>query len=322
MQGDVLVCDIGGTNARFAVSGGADRSLRNFERLNVADFPDIGRAIAHYLDRQGSARPRNASIAVACPVSGDLVSVTNSHWRFSRKALTQEFGFEFLSVGNDFAALSEAVPYLGESQLRVLRNGVPVARANKLVVGPGTGLGVGGLAPAGRDGWAVIAGDGGHTSLAPGNEREDRLLKHLRTRFGRVSNERALCGDGLVNLYHFLAKEAGVEVGELTPAKITKAALDGSDPIASDAAIMFLDLLGGAIGDFALVLGALGGIYIGGGIMQHLAPQIDRSSMFRRMVDKGRLSNLIEPMPVFLISEPHAGLLGARRQFERELSWR
>ncbi len=318
--GDVLVADIGGTNARFAVSGGGDRALRQIERLKVADFPDLDGALRRYLGGLKGERPRLASIAVACPVSDDEVAVTNSHWRFSRRALAREFALKFLAVGNDFAALSEAVPYLGAEQLELLRPGEVGLRGTKLVIGPGTGLGVGGLAPAGRADWAVISGDGGHIGLSPCNEREDRLVRHLRAQFGRASAERALCGEGLVNLYRFLSLEATRVAVTATPERITKDALDGRDPVALDSALLFLDLLGCVAGDLALVLGPLGGIYIGGGIMPRLRPLIQRSNMFARYLDKGRLRSMIEPMPVYLILEPDAGLLGARRQFDREFA--
>jgi glucokinase len=316
---DILVCDIGGTNARFALSGARDHKLSRIERLKVADFADLEGAIRHYLASLRLPPPRFISIAVACPVTGDLVAATNSHWRFSRSELARAFDLTFLSVGNDFAALSEAVPYLAGDQLETLKAGSAVERGNKLVIGPGTGLGVGGLAPAEKRGWAVVSGDGGHIALAATDEREDRLVKHLRDRFGRVSCERALCGDGLSNLYRFVALETTGQAIDATPEAIASGALDGSDPVAVKAALMFIDLLGSVAGDLALVMGAVGGIYIGGGIMPRLRPLIEKSAFLKRLVAKGRLSYMVEPMPVYLIAEPHAGLLGARRQFDREM---
>lgn len=315
---DVLVADIGGTNARFGVSRGMSHALDHIETLSVQDFPTIEGAVDRYVTQLGKDRPRAACFAVACHARDDTVTLTNSPWRFSKRAFAARFGFDRFAVANDFEALAACVPLLQSSQLEVVRSGTILPRDQKLVIGPGTGLGVAGLAPAGEDDWAVISGDGGHIAFGPGNPREDRLLCDLRKRFGRVSAERLLSGDGLVNIYRFLALDSTGREVEKSAVEITQRAVEGSDPLAIETALLFLELLGAVAGDLALVFGARGGVYIGGGITPRLKPLLLQSRLVPRFLEKGRVSDLITPVPIYIIIEKRAGLIGARAHFDRE----
>lgn len=313
---DLLVADIGGTNARFALSDSTN-ALHDVRVLSAASFPNLDEAIAAYFAGLTRPRPAQACFACACPTHGPEIKFTNSFWRFVKADLKQKFAFDRFVVINDFEALAASVPTLSGAQLASLRAGTPDPSAISLVVGPGTGLGVGGYVPAGKNAWAVISGEGGHVGFAPNTEQEVRLWQRMREKYGRVSNERVLNGAGLVNVYRFLADEAGQQVGEVDAPEISKRALAG-DEIAINTVLMFFDILGSATGDLALAYGSRGGVYIGGGITPKLLDFARRSNFINRFLDKGRVSALLQSMPIWVILEERAALYGVRRQFDRE----
>lgn len=317
MQGaDLLVADIGGTNARFAISD-AYGTLHELRILHAANYPKIDHAIAAYLAELKRPHPRQACFAVACPAKGPEIKLTNSSWRFRKADLCRQFQFDRLVVINDFEALAAAVPILGGAQLAELRPGMPDPTSVSLVVGPGTGLGVGAYVPAGKGAWAVISGEGGHVGFAPNTDQEIRLWQRLRQRYGRVSAERVLNGAGLVNVYHFMADEAGQQLGEIDAPAISRRALAGEE-IAVATVLMFFDMLGSVTGDLALAFGSRGGVYIGGGITPKLLDFARRSNFIERFLDKGRVAAILKDMPIWVILEERAALYGVRRQFDRE----
>jgi glucokinase len=185
------------------------------------------------------------------------------------------------------------------------------------VIGPGTGLGVGAYVPAGRGAWAVISGEGGHVGLAPNTDQEIRLWQRMREKYGRVSAERVLNGAGLVNVYRFMADEAGQQSGEIDAPEISRRALAGEET-AVNSVLMFFDMLGSVTGDLALAFGSRGGVYIGGGITPKLLDFARRSNFIDRFLDKGRVSAILQAMPIWVILEERAALYGVRRQFDRE----
>jgi glucokinase len=313
---DLLVADIGGTNARFALSDPAG-ALHDVRVLSAASFPNLDEAIAAYFAGLTRPRPTQACFACACPTHGPEIKFTNSSWRFVKVDLKQKFQFDRFVVINDFEALAASVPTLSGAQLASLRAGTPDPSSISLVVGPGTGLGVGGYVPAGKGAWAVISGEGGHVGFAPNTDQEVRLWQRMREKYGRVSNERVLNGAGLVNVYRFLADEAGRQVGEIDAPEISKRALTGDD-IAINTVLMFFDMLGSATGDLALAYGSRGGVYIGGGITPKLLDFARRSNFINRFLDKGRVSAILQSMPIWVILEERAALYGVRRQFDRE----
>jgi glucokinase len=313
---DLLVADIGGTNARFAISD-ADGALHEVRVLHSAKFPKIDDAITAYLADLKRPRPAQACFAVACPAKGPEIKLTNSSWRFAKAVLRQAFGFERFVVINDFEALAASVPILGGGQLAELRPGAPDPTSVSLVIGPGTGLGVGAFVPAGHGAWAVISGEGGHVGFAPNTDQEVRLWQRMREKYGRVSAERVLNGAGLVNVYRFMADEAGQQVGEVDAPEISRRALAG-EALATDAVLMFFDMLGSVTGDLALAFGSRAGVYIGGGITPKLLDFARRSRFIARFLDKGRVAAILQSMPIWVILEERAALYGVRRQFDRE----
>ena len=313
---DLLVADIGGTNARFAISD-ADGALHEARVLHAASFPKIDEAIAAYFAELKRPRPRQACFAVACPASGPEIKLTNSSWRFVKADLRRQFQFDRFVVINDFEALAASVPMLNGAQLAALRPGTPDPSSVSLVIGPGTGLGVGAYVPAGKGAWAVISGEGGHVGFAPNTEEEVRLWRRMREKYGRVSAERVLNGAGLVNVYRFMADQAGQQVGEVDAPELSRRALAGEE-LATNAVLMFFDMLGSVTGDLALAFGSRAGVYIGGGITPKLLDFARRSRFIQRFLDKGRIAAILQSMPIWVILEERAALYGVRRQFDRE----
>jgi glucokinase len=313
---DLLVADIGGTNARFAISD-SEGALHELRVLHAARFPKIDEAISAYLAELKRPHPRQACFAVACPAKGPEIKLTNSSWHFIKADLRRQFQFDRFVVINDFEALAASVPILSGAQLAALRPGAPDPASVSLVIGPGTGLGVGAYVPAGKDAWAVISGEGGHVGFAPNTEEEVRLWRRMREKYGRVSAERVLNGAGLVNIYRFVGDEAGQQVEEVDAPEISRRALAG-EQVAIDAVRMFFDLLGSVTGDLALAFGSRAGVYIGGGITPKLLDFARRSNFVERFLDKGRVAAILYSMPIWVILEERAALYGVRRQFDRE----
>lgn len=313
--GDLLVADIGGTNARFALAD-AQGALHDTQILTAAKFPSIADAIAAYLTSIARARPPQACFAVACPTHGPEIKLTNSTWRFRKDDIATRFGFARFAVINDFEALAASVPSLTGDRLEVLRPGTADPQAICLVIGPGTGLGVGGYVPAGAT-WALISGEGGHIGFAPTTDREVRLWQQMREKYGRVSAERVLNGAGLGNIHRFLSGEAGQPVEEIDGPEVSRRALSG-DAIATEAVLMFFEILGSVAGDLALAFGSRGGVYIGGGITPKLLDFARRSRLVERFLDKGRIADLLAPVPISVIMDERAALYGVWRTFHRE----
>ncbi|MDX1606025.1 MAG: glucokinase [Candidatus Competibacterales bacterium] len=307
-----LVADIGGTNARFALVPTPDSPPLAIEALRCAEFPDPAAAIEHYLAQTSLDRPRSAALAVAAPVTGDRIDLTNHPWTFSIEALRQSLQFDRLRVLNDFTALALALPHLAPGERRQVGPGEPAANAPLALIGPGTGLGVSALLPTdGR--WLPLSGEGGHVTMAPIDARESAILDQVRQRFPHVSGERLICGSGLCNLYRALAELEGKPVESLEPAAITQRALDGSDPLCVETLNTFCGMLGTLAGNLVLTLGASGGLYIGGGIVPRLGGFIDHSPFRQQFAAKGRYAEYLAQVPSYVITAPYPALIGTAR---------
>ena len=295
-----LVGDVGGTHARFGVVVAAGEGVTQIRELACDDHGSLESAVAGYLRESGVVAPAACAIAIATPVTGDRVSMTNRDWSFSIESLRQRLGVVRLLVLNDFTALALALPALSREELEPVGGGEAMAGAARALVGPGTGLGVGCLLAAG-DGVLPLASEGGHVTLSAAAEREERVIAALRREFGHPSAERVLSGSGLVNLYRFACAEAKRAPLPLSPADVSARALAGSDPACSEAVELFFALLGGVAGNLALTVGARGGAYIGGGIVARLGDWIHRSSFRARFESKGRFVAYLSSIPVWLI---------------------
>jgi glucokinase len=305
-----LIADIGGTYARFALETAPGR-LRAQASLRCAEHADFHAAVRTYLD---TLPPRtlveHAAVAIANPVEGDRVRMTNSHWEFSIEQMRQRLHLDTLLVVNDFTALAMSLPRLGPQDLRQVGGGAPVARSVMGLLGSGTGLGMSGLIPAG-DGWVSLGSEGGHASVAPHDEREIVVLRHAWTQFPHVSFERLLSGPGLTLMHQALAMDAGTQAEPLDAPEITRRALATGDRLCLDTLEVFCAMLGTAASNLALTLGALGGIYIGGGIVPRLGPWFDRSPFRARFEDKGRFSRYVAAIPTYVITAEQATFTGA-----------
>lgn len=313
-----LLADVGGTNARFAWQAGPGRPLVDEQVLPCADHASLPLAIQAYLARTGHAAPSHAAVAIASPVTGDWVQMTNHHWAFSQQALRDSLSLTTLRVLNDFTALALALPAVPAGDLQAIGAGVAVPDAPRALLGAGTGLGVSGLVPNGCGGWVPLQGEGGHVTLPAETDREHLVMAGLRRRYGHVSAERALCGQGLLDMYTLLCEADGVTHSTCaTPADITKAALAGHGQQAVEALTMFCALLGSVAGNLALTLGARGGVYVGGGIVPRLGDWFQGSPFRARFEAKGRYAAYLQAIPVWVITARQSpALLGASRALD------
>ncbi|MBZ9540359.1 glucokinase [Modicisalibacter tunisiensis] len=319
MTRPALIGDIGGTNARFALVTPDTFTPYAIRTLACADYPTLEAAIRAYLaqvDASGESAPREACLAFACPVHDDEVCMTNNAWRFSKRQVKAALGLELFKVINDFTAQALGVPHVAEDQRVAIGAGRGEPHRACLVIGPGTGLGVAGLFP-GRHGWIPLPTEGGHVTFAPTDDEEQALLDYFRARYGRVSVERVLCGQGLLDLYHAHALLAGRETALPSPAAVTEAAGRG-DELAGRTVHRFLKILGDVCGDAALTLGALGGVYLCGGIVPRLLDYVADSGFRRAFADKGRMSAYNAGIPVWVVTAPWTGLLGACEALHNE----
>lgn len=311
-----LLADVGGTNARFAWQDHDGAEITDVLILPCADHATLADALRSYLARVGRSAPPACSIAIANPVHGDHVAMTNHHWTFSIAALKAEIGFERLLVVNDFTALALALPLLRDDEREQVGGKSARPKAAIGLIGPGTGLGVSGLLPDGRGGWVPLQGEGGHVTLAGATLREDAVLHVLARRYGHASAERAVCGQGLVDIHDALAEidGPGGTLPVRSAADISAAALAGRDARCVETAQLFCAFLGSAAGNLALTLGAKGGVYIGGGIVPRLGAMFAASPFRTRFEAKGRFADYLAEIPVFVIrAQRSPALLGAAR---------
>lgn len=312
-----LVADIGGTHTRAAIKP-RGAPVERIHAFKNRDFPGLGALLVEYAAALGETRLIAGALAVASPIAGDRVSLTNLHWDFSIDGLRRQLALNALHVFNDFTAIALALPYLGADQFEQVGSGTPRAGDTLAVLGPGTGLGVAGLVPCGDD-WTPVASEGGHATLATATAAEDRLVEALRPKLGHVSAEKLLSGPGIVNLYRGLAQLRGAPPGTPAPEAVTARALDASDPVAVEALAMFFALLGGFAGDVALTLGARGGVYLAGGMLPALLDAFRQSTFRRRFAAKGRFRAYLEAIPTYVITDPYPALTGLAAWLEQHV---
>lgn len=306
-----LIADIGGTNARFSLIVPDRPEGQQPLVLSCADYSGLAEATEAYLEKVAPpVRPDHGAFAIASPVQGDEVHLTNRDWRFSISELRQRLGFAQLELVNDFTAVALAVPLLSPEHQVAIGGGTPVFGAPVAVLGPGTGLGVAALIPF-ETGWQPVATEGGHATMAAATEQEAGVLDRLRRRFGHASAERVLSGPGLVNLYQSLADLSGETAQAAAPHQVTDLAERG-DPLAADSLAMFFAMLGTFAGNLALTLGARGGVVIAGGIIPHLLGRFAGSGFRERFEDKGRFRSYLAAIPVHVITHPYPAFVGLR----------
>ena len=312
-DGPRLLADIGGTNARLALELGPGR-VELIDVLACDSYPTLGTALRAYLASPavaaaGMGAIRHAALAIANPITGDLVRMTNHHWEFSIEALRVECGFDTLILVNDFTALARALPHLSASQKVKIGSGTAREGTPLGLVGAGTGLGVSGLIPCAGS-WTALLSEGGHVTFSPANETEVAILQYAWRQFDHVSAERLLSGDGIELIYRALAKYKALPDEGLRAAEISRRALAGECELCDQVIDSFCGMLGTVAGNLAITLGAQGGIYSGGGIVPRLGERFAQSSFRVRFEQKGRFVNYLAQVPTFVITAEYPAFLG------------
>ena len=304
-----LLADIGGTRARFALLT-ADGAITATQVLACADFPDLEAAVRAYLAAAGAADIGAAAIAIANPVDGDAIRMTNHHWAFSIEATRLALGLDRLLVLNDFTALAMALPLLADHERLPIGGGARRANATVGLVGPGTGLGVSGLVRCGER-WQPLSSEGGHASFAPVDDREAAILAIVQRDHRHVSAERLISGPGLVLIHDALRVHRGLPKSTLTPPEISARAQNGDCPLCVETVQVFSGMLGSFAGSLALTLGALGGVYLGGGVIAGLGTAFDRDFFRARFEAKGRFAGYLGGIATIEIRADNPALRGA-----------
>ncbi|TCV96200.1 glucokinase [Luteibacter rhizovicinus] len=312
-----LLADLGGTNVRFGI---ADPSLEQpllldtVKRYRVKDYESLTHAAREYFKETGHNADRAIIAAAGRIDDGETVKVTNNPWAISAKKTAAELDLEWVHLVNDFAAQSMAVMLLkGNDLVQVGAPPLPKIGSDEeqtfVVVGPGTGLGVGGLLIRGEK-VSVLQTEGGHAGFAAHTAEDIEILKVLNLRYGRVSNERLICGAGLVNLYSAICEIAGQKAEDLTPEDVTDRAKADTCPMCVRAVETFAGIFGSVAGDLVLTLGAWNGVYLTGGMIPILLPWLERGHFRERFEAKGRFRDTMEKVPTQAIMNPEPGLVG------------
>lgn len=311
-----LVADVGGTKLDFAICEAPragkvsteDIAFVRTTRVASAEQSSFEAAVSAFL---GGDRVDVAVLAVAGPVVDGRSQLTNLPWLIDRRAIERLISAP-VDLMNDFAALGYAVPLLTDRDLLSLARAARRPEAPFAVIGAGTGLGMATFVRADA-GLRVLAGEGGHADFAPRSEREVRLWRYLNARFGRVSVERVLSGQGLASVYAFLREEAGPSETALEPAEVSRRALDpaASDPIAREAMALWLAIYGAEAGNLALRVVPEAGLYIAGGIAQKLGARLRAGELMAAFLDKEPMRAVLDRIPVDVIMRPDASLIGA-----------
>lgn len=317
---EIVTADIGGTHARFAIAtleSGRVVDMSTPLSMATSDHASLQTAWQAFAAGLGRSLPRAAAIAIAAPVRGSTIKLTNNPWVVRPAQLAEQLGVDTHVLINDFEAVAHAVGAVDDSQfMHVAGPDLPLSNGMISVIGPGTGLGVAALLRTPSHSH-VIATEGGHTDFAPLDGIDDRILAHLRAKYTRVSVERVVAGPGLRAIWEVLAAMEGREMPRGDDKSLWSMALAGSDSLAAAALERFCLALGSVAGDIALTHGP-GPVVLAGGLGQRLAKQLPTSGFADRFVAKGRYRSMMEALPVKLIRHPEPGLFGAAAAYAQE----
>lgn len=308
-----LIADIGGTNARFALAD-SEHGFTTEQTFKAADYPHIHDAIDAYISAQGIESLAVIVLAVAGPIIDGAVSFPNSHWSFTHTGLVERYNTTNVIILNDWEAIGYSLSALSTDDLiSIGGDWTPKTDGNASysAVGPGSGLGVGGLKRFNGQLVPLIT-EGGHVGFAPQTEVQYALGAVLHEMVGgRVSAERLLSGPGIENIYKAVCLLEGVAASKTSAAEITTAALAGGDEECEEAMALFFEVLGQTAGDVALSQGGFDGVFIGGGICQRFPDKLITSGFRKAFENKGRSVTLMQTIPTWLITHPNPGLLGS-----------
>ncbi len=311
-----LIADIGATNARFAMAD--DKGYYDEKTLKCEDFETIVDAVQSYLNAIGTKKPSLAAFAMAGPVGNDMFEMTNNPWRFSVEQTRQSLGLDTFHLFNDFEAVALGIPHLQKDEyINVGGNQVPQEKATIGIIGPGTGLGVAGLFWDGKK-YRPNPCEGGHVTMPAKTQREFDLFRTLRYKYSHVSAERVCSGKGLLNIYNAIKILDGHDtLPDRLPEDIAKCALEKTCPVCEEALDKMMGFLGTIAGDLALSLGAMGGVYIAGGIPSKLGNYFLNSRFRNDFEAKGRFKDYLVRVPTYLITHPHIAFLGLQHDIMR-----
>lgn len=305
----ILIGDIGGTNARFSIVPDARSEPTLLTSVKTADFKTIDEAIKSAVLDHTTLPPVSAILAVAGPIETDEIPLTNCDWVVKPKEMLANLGLKDVVVINDFEAQALAIATLGSDNKETIGPQRPDMMASRVVLGPGTGLGVAGLVHA-RNMWFPVPGEGGHVDIGPRSARDYQVFPHLDTIEGRVAGEQILCGRGLVNLYRAICLADGITPAFSDPADVTAKGLSGEDVQAQETLSLFSTYLGRIAGDMALIFMARGGVYLAGGISQKIIPALRLPEFRAAFEDKAPHKALMRSIPTYVVTHPQAALAG------------
>jgi glucokinase len=307
-DGPRLLADIGATHARLALQT-EPGVFRSVQVLKCDDFEDIVAMLSFYVTEHAKVALQHAALAVANPINGDQVRMTNRHWEFSTDAVRRALKLQTLLIVNDFTALAMALPGLTPNDLMQVGGGKAADNAVIGVLGAGTGLGVSGMIPT-VDGFVTLGSEGGHMNFAPADAREFAILQFAWRQWPHVSNERLVSGPGMEIIHRALAERNGVAAPERSSAEIIAGALEQHDPLCLEVLDCFCGMLGTAAANLAVTLGAFGGIFIGGGVVPRMGAWFATSSFRARFEAKGRFSGYLAEIPTYVITTPNPAFHG------------
>lgn len=313
---DVLLADVGGTNARFALL--TRLGLGPITTVAVRDHASFTDAVAAFSARHPDAGSvRRAYLALAGVIERDRCALTNSGWIVDRCELRDRFGWNDVRLINDFEAVAWSLPHLVRGDLHQIGGHAPVTGAPMAALGPGTGLGVAAYVPA-ATGDVVLRSEGGHITVPGSSTREDAVIALLRQRLGHVSAERVVSGQGLEHLYQAIQAIDALAAPDRSAPEITRAANAGECTTSRATLDLFCALLGEIAGDFALTFDARGGVFIAGGIVRHIVEPLSRSDFRTRFEAKGRMSGYLAPIPVYLVLHDNPAFVGMQGLVARD----
>ncbi len=321
-----IVADIGGTNARFGLVEelvlGRQPTVKNIQILPGTNFPTFEDALDHYIQSIDGCVPQAACIAIASPIEGDRIHMTHLPWAFSIQEVKKRFGFKMFDVMNDFNAVAMGVSVVTQNDIKQIKDGLVECKENKAIVGPGTGLGVSALTFCETaNQWLPISGLGGHVNIPVANEFEIEILRAAQKELPHVSAELLISGTGLPHLYNAVSYVLGKAESDTgadtdtdttkTASEITRLAFEEKNSTCVEVLSVFCSLLGSVAGNLALTFGARGGVYIAGGIVPRFLEFLSVSEFTNRFENKGVMSEYVKNIPVYVLTNPHNGLIGA-----------
>ena len=305
----ILIGDIGGTNARFGLLVDANSEPKLFPIIPTTSYESIEQALQTSILDKTSVQPRSAIIAVAGPVKGDDIPLTNAGWVIKPRDMLAALTLEDVIIINDFEAQALAIASIGSEGREQIGPGTIRESASCAVLGPGTGLGVAGLVHA-QHSWIPVPGEGGHVDVGPRSERDYQIWPFLEPIEGRISAEQLLCGRGIVNIYRAVCESLAIDPHLKDPADVTTHALAGTDAAAVETVSLFSTYLGRVAGDMAMIFMARGGVFLAGGISQKILPALKKPEFRQAFEDKAPHTELLRTIPTFVVTHPTAALSG------------